>query len=357
MLTRKHMGFALAAALILAFVTLGAYSPAGAAGGAAVRLSTDQAAYSAGQAVVVQVTVSNPTGKALKVLKWYTPAEDVEEPLFNVTLDGQPVAYLGAIYKRPAPTGADYVTLKPGDSFTRAVDLAAYYDLTASGNYTIRYAAASPELYSEKGSGVVKHVETLDSNEVSVWVEGRASGPQLETITPQAVTGATSFNKCTTTQVSGATAARTQASIYSADALSYLKANKTGARYTTWFGLVTSSRYTTATNHFTAISGAMDTAPVTIDCGCKKNYYAYVYANKPYIIYVCKAFWSAPLTGTDSRAGTLIHEMSHFTVVAGTNDYVYGQAGAQSLAISNPNNAVNNADNHEYFAENTPTLP
>ena len=33
---------------------------------------------------------------------------------------------------------------------------------------------------------------------------------------------------------------------------------------------------------------------------------------------------------------------------------VYGQAGAKSLAISNPANAVDNADSHEYFAENTP---
>jgi peptidyl-Lys metalloendopeptidase len=48
--------------------------------------------------------------------------------------------------------------------------------------------------------------------------------------------------------------------------------------------------------------------------------------------------------------------MSHFTVVAGTDDHVYGQSGAKSLAISNPTNALNNADNHEYFAENTPYL-
>jgi peptidyl-Lys metalloendopeptidase len=48
--------------------------------------------------------------------------------------------------------------------------------------------------------------------------------------------------------------------------------------------------------------------------------------------------------------------MSHFTVVAGTDDYVYGQAGAKNLAITNPDNAVMNADNHEYFAENNPPL-
>jgi peptidyl-Lys metalloendopeptidase len=33
---------------------------------------------------------------------------------------------------------------------------------------------------------------------------------------------------------------------------------------------------------------------------------------------------------------------------------VYGQSGAKSLAISDPNKAIDNADSHEYFAENTP---
>lgn len=64
------------------------------------------------------------------------------------------------------------------------------------------------------------------------------------------------------------------------------------------------------------------------------------------------------LERTDCRhrlqGGTLIHEMSHFNVVAGTDDVVYGQTGAKNLAIFDPTGALNNADNHEYFAENTP---
>lgn len=43
------------------------------------------------------------------------------------------------------------------------------------------------------------------------------------------------------------------------------------------------------------------------------------------------------------------------SVVAGTDDHVYGQSGAKNLAISDPTKALNNADNHEYFAENTPS--
>ena len=94
---------------------------------------------------------------------------------------------------------------------------------------------------------------------------------------------------------------------------------------------------------------------IIIDCSCHQSYYAYVYPTQPYRIYVCNAFWSAPTAGTDSKGGTLVHEMSHFNVVAGTDDHVYGQSGAKSLAISNPANALDNADNHEYFAENNPS--
>ena len=67
-----------------------------------------------------------------------------------------------------------------------------------------------------------------------------------------------------------------------------------------------------------------------------------------------KAFWTAPITGTDSRGGTLLHEMSHFTVVAGTDDWAYGQTAAGALAGSDPARAVDNADSHEYFGENSP---
>jgi peptidyl-Lys metalloendopeptidase len=49
--------------------------------------------------------------------------------------------------------------------------------------------------------------------------------------------------------------------------------------------------------------------------------------------------------------------MTHFNVVAGTDDWAYGQSAAASLATSNPARAVDNADSHEYFAENTPALP
>ncbi|HEY0061129.1 MAG TPA: M35 family metallo-endopeptidase [Telluria sp.] len=117
-----------------------------------------------------------------------------------------------------------------------------------------------------------------------------------------------------------------------------------------------SARVNTIKAHFVSIKDAFQTKPITVDCGCKKTYYAYVYPTQPYKIYVCKAFWNAPMTGTDSKGGTLVHEMSHFNATAGTDDWVYGQPGAASLAISDPSKAIDNADSHEYFSENTPAL-
>ena len=354
MKTRNPFSFALALMLALCAVMIPVGAVSASTDGATVTLSVDSASFDSDQPVIVHVTVANTTGHLVKVLKWHTPADDLEGPLFSVQQNGLKVAYIGPLYKRPKPVHEDYVNLKAGENFTRDVDLGLYYDLSASGNYSITYDVSSWDLYSEKGNGK-KDADRLTSNEIKISINGReySVAPAIE---PLAVTGLTSFAKCTTTQQPQLIAARTQASTYSANASSYLNAGTFNTRYSTWFGTFNTLRYSTATSHFNSIVSAMDTAKVTFDCGCKKNYYAYVYPTKPYVIYLCKVFWQAPATGTDSKAGTLIHEMSHFNTIASTDDYVYGQSGAKALAISDPQKAVNNADNHEYFAENSPAL-
>lgn len=324
-------------------------------GTANVSISVAKQTFAAGDSVAVEVTISNPDRRAIRILKWFTPVDDVEEPLFNITRDGVKVEYVGARYKRPEPTDKDFIILKGGESITRTVDLAEYYDLSATGMYTVSYDVASLDLY-QKGNPTIENIQELKSGGLRLWIEGRAvKTPEAEA--PEAVTGSNSYTKCTTTQQSQVATARNDAANYATNSLAYLMAGTQGARYTTWFGVYNSGRYSTVGSHFVNISNAMDTASMAFNCGCKKQYYAYVYPNQPYNIYLCRVYWNAPATGTDSRAGTLIHETSHFTIVAGTDDWVYGQSGARNLAITNPNNAVDNADSHEYFAENTPFQP
>ena len=149
--------------------------------------------------------------------------------------------------------------------------------------------------------------------------------------------------------------ALSQALSYATNGYNYLNAGTAGARYTTWFGTYDSSRYSTVKSHFANIKSALGTQPIAFDCSCTESgTYAYVYPTQPYKIYVCGAFWSAPNAGTDSRGGTIVHETSHFDVVANTDDLAYGQTAAKSLARKSPTKAIRNADSHEYFGENTP---
>jgi peptidyl-Lys metalloendopeptidase len=324
--------------------------------GPSVSLSVAQSVFGSAQDVLVTVTVSNPHRHTVRVLKWFTAVEGVEEPLFAVTRDGEPVAYTGAHYKRPAVTGRDYISLRAGQSISHTVNLGDSYDLAQSGQYEVFYAVASFQLFNEKGNAF-KFRDSLTSEKISISVEGRIARAK-PTPPPPPPPGGNSFNACTESQQSLLVSARGQATTYATESKNYLNGHSSGtARYVEWFGAFTTSRYNTVKTHFTAISNAFDTAGITFDCKCKQNYYAYVYPNQPYNIYLCRVFWQAPLSGTDSKAGTLIHEMSHFNVVAGTDDVVYGQTAARNLADTDPNAAITNADSHEYFAENTPPLP
>jgi peptidyl-Lys metalloendopeptidase len=303
--------------------------------------------------VKVEVTLAN-TGLAPQyILKWHTPVEGVEGPLFEVQRDGQPVRYLGIEAKRPAPGPNDYVRLEPGASISTVVELSALYEMNVTGSYTLRYRTAAAGLF---GSASVRQMTgSLASNTAGIWIEGRlprGARPPAK----QAVTGSgLEFSKCSNAQQEQLAQAVDAGRAMTVDSHAYLSAGKAyGARYGSWFGAFDAERGAAVTRNFAAIRDAFETKPLKIDCGCTASYFAYVYPAQPYTIYVCKAFWTAALTGTDSRGGTLLHELSHFNVVAGTDDHVYGQSGAADLARTDPARAVNNADSHEYFGENTP---
>jgi peptidyl-Lys metalloendopeptidase len=234
------------------------------------------------------------------------------------------------------------------------VELSALYEMNVTGPYTLRYRTAAGGLFAAQGVRPTTNV--LASNPVSIWIEGRlprgarppakraaATGPSLE------------FSKCSNAQQEQVAAAVDAGRAMTVEGHKYLTSGAAyGARYGTWFGAIDAARGATATKHFAAIKDAFETKPLKVDCGCNEPYFAYVYPAQPYTVYVCKAFWTAPLTGTDSRGGTMLHELSHFDIVAATDDHVYGQQGAAELARTDPARAVNNADSHEYFGENTP---
>lgn len=337
-------------AMVLAALVVSLGAGAAPRGSLDVRLSMPTPVLSGDVDVVVNVSVTNTARHPVMLLKWQLPSDELEGSLFSITRDDQPVGYLGPVIKRTSPDASDHVKLEAGATLNYAVELTGAYDLSRSGRYSISY--------SSRG----KHGDaaTLASDPLYLWLEGR-SGKAAQAPTPPAPASASlSYTgNCSASQQSTLASAVTAATSYATAANAYLAGPASATpRYTTWFGAFSNAGWNTAKSHFAAEQSAFTTQALTLDCKCKKkNVYAYVYPTQPYKIYVCGAFWAAPLTGTDSKAGTLVHEMSHFNVVAGTDDWAYGQTAAKALAISDPTKALNNADSHEYFAENTPAQP
>jgi peptidyl-Lys metalloendopeptidase len=334
------------AAALSAMLLVGGACRAATPGGIVVEVTPARQSLTRNQDIVVTVTIRNTSRTWQYLPKWQTPFAGVQAPLFDVTRDGLPVSYLGIQVKRAPPTSADLIALAPGTARRSRVELSALYRMDITGAYTIRYRA---DLLQAATAPLA----------ASVWIDGRlprgmpASSYDLGAGTTPAGSGLT-FSQCSNAQQASIAAGVQAARSMAQDGDAYLRAGVLADRYTNWFGPPDDTRAATAGRHFDAIRDAFATRPITVDCGCTESWYAYVHPNRPYTIHVCKAFWTAPLTGTDSRAGTLVHEMSHFTVVAGTDDWAYGQNAAAALAGSDPARAVDNADSHEYFGENTP---
>lgn len=313
----------------------------------AVTLAAPVSTFGAAEQVRVTVTLTNVSGRRVRVLERETPLRDIKHDLFHVVRGGEAVPYLGRHYKWGEPTASDYLVLERGESKSGTVDLSMAYDFTVTGSYAVHLLP-----YGVEHDDAAPRV----ASSVQLRAEGRpfvipSRGGKVELGASLTTTG------CTSTQISQLTTAYGSARTMASAALGYLTSTTPSAtlRYTTWFGSYSSNGWNTARTHFTAITQQL--ANEVADCTCTDSAYAYVYPAQPYKIYLCNAFWSAPNVGTDSRAGTLIHEMSHFNVVAGTDDWAYGQTACKRLAKKNVNRALDNADSHEYFAENTPAQP
>lgn len=248
-----------------------------------------------------------------------------------------------------------FVVLAPGQTLEVEHDLAGVYNFTSGGEGKYSFDANNRFFYvdAENKLKVVEAEAATTASTVSGKLAVVGTKPERRSLQKRTVT----FNGCSSSRQTSITTAAGHAVTYASDAASYLAGiSAATTRYTTWFGAYTATRKNTVHSHYVNIG----TDPTSSEYDCStctdSDVYAYVYPDTPAYVYLCGAFWDAPATGTDSKAGTIVHEQSHFTVNGGTEDYEYGQTACKSLATSDPAKAIENADTHEYFAENNPSL-
>lgn len=338
-----------------------------------ISLEFDRRQYRAEEQQLLRYTITNESENSISVLKWHTPLEGFNSNMFRIKKGRRLAVYLGRTVKRGIPTQKDYLTIEPRDSVSVEFDIVEYYDISKAGDYSVEfrptlldYGPEEPKDLAAKGKLIPK---TVRSNVVSFRLLENREPRQLKGVAKEWIAKLDkalakrppTFTSCTSNEQNIVDNALTEAERIASKACHDLKCTKgserkIARRYKQWSGIYASSRYNKVTSNFDEILDALANRTITFDCSCNENYYAYVYPTRPYEIYLCNVFWTRPLTGTDSQAGTIVHEISHFDVVAGTEDHVYGQTGCRNLAVNDPSEAIENADSHEYFAENTPTL-
>jgi len=249
----------------------------------------------------------------------FTPFEGLFDSVLNVidNFSGDTIPYKGKVARRV--DGVDStVHIEDGGHITHIVDLAESYDLESFGNYTVEFDSAQAIV---QVGDLTQKAEQIASD-VDAWMT------------------------CTSNENSQISSAENQAATQVSRARSSLNGGA-GNLYNEWFGSFSSSRFNKIVSDFGAINNNLRRSRYACDRTCP-GVYAYVYpSDTSQTIYLCDVFWSRP----SERAETIVHEVSHFNRVAGTNDWAYGQSACRNLARNDPNRAVDNADSQCYFGK------
>ncbi|KAG8780407.1 hypothetical protein FRC12_023065 [Ceratobasidium sp. 428] len=316
----------------------------------------------------VTATLKNTGDETLKLLNDpHTVLSVTPTDTFTISSESGSPAFTG-IQLKYVPSQAValnqedmFTVLAPGQNINIIHNLAGVYNFTLPGEGLYDFGATNVFTYVN-ASGALDTIEaSTTSNQFKITGELAAGDDHAAALSRRAVT----YTGCNPKEQSQILAAARESNKMVAEVNAYFDAGiSSGApRYTTWFGKLSASGYYDASSRYERIG--TDATESRYDCSaCKSNprinfntTFAYVRRNAPGMIYLCGSFWRAPVTGADSRAGTIVHENSHFVANGGARDHTYGSRSSKQLARSNPTQAINNADNIEYFAENTPALP
>jgi len=285
---------------------------------------------------ILTFVVENRQAVPISVLKYGTPLEGTlwTSAFIIADLNGTEVPYVGKMARRVwPPTPESYAQLNPGDQISGSVDLAEHYEFPAPGLYTVVFG---PSGQFDSVNSVVAKVS------VSSILLASSLRQKRYTLNNCGAAGSTKYANVQSAVSKSMAAAR--------KARDCLAGNSCGSTYTTWFGPQTSTRLASIHTKFSKIVTAFDGSWIAFCDGpeCSSNTYAYVYpSDAKRNMYLCSLFYNNK--DNIELVNTPTHEMSHFSTVAGTQDYRYGEANCKSLAASNPDQAISNADNLGYF--------
>ena len=308
------------------------------------------------------------------VLKWSTPLEGMMSDCLTVTRNGKKLEYDGIYMKRSVPGPDQFLTVRSGQTLSSTFQVSDAFDMTKAGVYSI---AIDTYLEYVVGSATSKpdtkrKIRHLSSPAVSFQIVGGSSskgtlgqkarflesrkqtkqngifdgtfgdGVSRKSIlpVPPVINGGSKSLQANTKLAHDAA--------YNA-IKSFLAAPQTKkARVTTWFGV---NPVNNVVVKLQQMAGVLEKETITYTFNgprCTARKYAYTYPDTREI-FLCQRYAQAMRNGANSKMGILTHELSH--IIIDTGDHAYGQNACKVLARDVPADAIDNADNFEYFVE------
>ena len=334
------------------------------------------AVYDSGEPVILRFELSNQGDVDLYVLKWYTPLEGLNSDCLNVIRNQKTkLAYDGPMIKRGRPSPEDYLLVPAGQTVSADMNISESYAVSMPAEYRVELnitgleqipatsftkgavaqSKASPELLEVSGGGAMFKVK---KGAVQVPTRGKTARKAAKAMAKSDETSDSRGSVAAAaalppTFVGGTPSQKNQARKAHDDGLALCEAAiarlADDADYKEWFGTHTATRFKKVASVYVKVRDRMKAIVFTYDLsssGCLGGWFADTYKGST-TIWLCGAFWTAPTSGSDSKAGTVVHEHTHSD--ANTDDLTYGQANARTLAKNKPNLAVRNADNYEYY--------
>jgi len=305
---------------------------------------------------LIDVVFQNTREQTVFMLSWNSPFDFLTGgTAFDVQQNGESVQYIGALAKR-GKDRKSYIELPSGKDVRVTFDLSSAYDFSNGGSYNVQLNMETLEVVLH--TNILGDAEMVNIKSNILEVEYPSFSVQNIQQLINETLEAISYVSCTASEQTTVKKAWDYFLVMIAAMNNYMVNNQQTATYTTFFG---STSYWSTVANIISKEKTAGTGNVKFNCdppSCgSSSTYAYVYpTDTSRTIYLCGAFWTSKLSGYDSQQGVIVHELSHFSNIGGTQDYAYGVTAAKNLAKTSPAKAVANADNYEYYGETVPVL-
>ncbi|KAF6811237.1 deuterolysin metalloprotease [Colletotrichum musicola] len=310
----------------------------------------------------LRASITNIGSTPLRVLKTGsildgTPVEKAQISMSSVDGPASRVAFSGVrvyVHDADLPDTA-FRTIDAGEVVQVQWDPAEVHDLSAGGEFNI--SSTGSLRYAEEGSNKIAGQVVFDSGVLTAKVDGvQAASVHAAFHTAQNAKRVAVQSDCSGSRKTAVTNALSKAKTQAAVAQSAANA---GTRLQQYFRSTASSTKTTVAGVFGKVSTLLGstTSGAKLYCTdvgkfCSDGVVAYAQPGSNGYIVVCDYWFQFPSSSSACHAAdqpyVLIHEATHLSEVAGTDDVCYGYEGCvDSLSTSQ---ALNNADSFAMYA-------